>query len=52
MKDFKISYQERSHILTFDILHEQNSDDIFQYFQVSRKSRYRYYCQKCVTVNH
>ncbi len=52
MKDFKISYQVSSHILTFDMLHEMNSDDVFQHFNVSRKSRYRYYQQGCVLVNH
>lgn len=52
MKDFNVSYQQHRHVLTFDILREMHSDDIFQYFHVSRKQRYRYYQQKCVIVNH
>lgn len=52
MNDFKVSFQSHGNALQFDIIHALNSDDIFQYFQVSRKLRYQYYQQKRVTINH
>lgn len=52
MRDFQVTSQNHGHLLTFTILQPLNSDDIFQYFHVSRHLRYRYYQQKCVALNH